>query len=379
MVGGYLVLGVGRLGYDVWADPMSAGSSYAGFIVVLHNGLLLVSAGGQSGENRTLPPWRPSAHGPLGGQVAAELGCFVDAADPIVMEGQTLAVVVVPPMGLPNPINGYEWLTPEEAVTVQWPAEVAPWIPSVVGRMLAGAELPGSMNRVVRIGGTVRRPQGPWSPGVHAGLLHLEEWGLDCVPRLVTTDALNREVLTYLPGRTIDGSRDALNNVQIAEVTSWLLRLHEALREFSHDGPFRLAAPEGATIFGHNDFGVHNLCFAGNRLIGVIDWDTFGPTTVPLELAWLAWSAVPLWRPIPVEASASRLQLIADTYDIDVEAIIEAIPVRVQMLIDTICAHEESGDAGFAALFERGDHEHQARCLDGFMSRLPEIRRCLAH
>lgn len=368
---------VGQLAYGFWADPMSGQSSYVDFIVVLHNGLLLVSVDGVDSQDRSLPPWRPSAHGPVGGQVAAELGCPVEASESIELDGQILPVVTVAPRALPNTISGYQWLTPEEAVGVRWPEPMTPWVPSVVGRMLDGAPLPGAMNRVVRIGGTVRRPQGAWSPGVHAGLRHLEEWGLDCVPRVVTTDALNREVLTYLPGRTIDGDRDALNNVQIAEVTSWLLRLHEALRGFQHDGPFRLPAPEGATIFGHNDFGVHNLCFAGNRLIGVIDWDTFGPTTVPLELAWLAWTAVPLWRPISAAASASRLNLIADTYDIEVEAVLEAVPVRVQSLIDSIKGHEQSGDPGFAALFERGDHLVQAKCLELFLERLPEIQSCL--
>jgi hypothetical protein len=41
----------------------------------------------------------------------------------------------------------------------------------------------GDLNLVVCVGDTVRRPTGPWSPGVHALLRHLETVGFDGAPR----------------------------------------------------------------------------------------------------------------------------------------------------------------------------------------------------
>ena len=41
----------------------------------------------------------------------------------------------------------------------------------------------GDLNVVARIGDTVRRPTGPWSPAVHALLRHFERVGFEGAPR----------------------------------------------------------------------------------------------------------------------------------------------------------------------------------------------------
>ena len=53
---------------------------------------------------------------------------------------------------------------------------------------------------VVRVGDTVRRPVGRWTPAVHSLLRYLEEVGLEGAPRVLGIDEKGREVLTYLPG-----------------------------------------------------------------------------------------------------------------------------------------------------------------------------------
>ncbi len=61
--------------------------------------------------------------------------------------------------------------------------------------MPGGSMTPG----VVRIGDTIRRPVGRWTPAVHALLRHLEDTGFEGVPRVLGIDEAGREVLTYLP------------------------------------------------------------------------------------------------------------------------------------------------------------------------------------
>jgi hypothetical protein len=56
----------------------------------------------------------------------------------------------------------------------------------------------GDMNLVVRVGDTVRRPMGRWSPGVHALLLHFETVGFDGARRYLGVDEQEREVLSYV-------------------------------------------------------------------------------------------------------------------------------------------------------------------------------------
>lgn len=53
---------------------------------------------------------------------------------------------------------------------------------------------------VVRIGDTVRRPTGPWTPAVHGLLRHLEQVGFLGAPRVLGSDEQDREILEYVPG-----------------------------------------------------------------------------------------------------------------------------------------------------------------------------------
>ena len=69
---------------------------------------------------------------------------------------------------------------------------------------MTGSGLPldgGNMSTgVVRVGDTVRRPSGPWTPAVHALLTHLHDVGFHGAPRPLGIDDRGREILTYLPG-----------------------------------------------------------------------------------------------------------------------------------------------------------------------------------
>lgn len=52
---------------------------------------------------------------------------------------------------------------------------------------------------VVRVGGTVRKPAGFWTPGVEALLAHLEAAGFTGAPRPLGRDDRGRRVLEYVP------------------------------------------------------------------------------------------------------------------------------------------------------------------------------------
>jgi hypothetical protein len=55
----------------------------------------------------------------------------------------------------------------------------------------------------VRIGDTVRRRSGRWTPAVHALLRHLESVGFDAAPRVLGVDGQGREVLSYIEGQPV--------------------------------------------------------------------------------------------------------------------------------------------------------------------------------
>jgi hypothetical protein len=61
----------------------------------------------------------------------------------------------------------------------------------------------GTVNgAVMRVGDTVRRNTGPWTPSVHALLRHLEGAGFPYSSRVLGIDAKGREVLGYIDGVT---------------------------------------------------------------------------------------------------------------------------------------------------------------------------------
>jgi hypothetical protein len=234
--------------------------------------------------------------------------------------------------------------------------------------------LAGNVGGAVLIGDTVRRPTGPWTPAVHSLLAYLSP-RLPLIPKVRGLDEQGREVLTYMPGRVVDN----VSERQIASIVGWTRAFHAAVSQFSHPGPWRYFPLPSPTIVGHNDIGPYNVCFAGDELAGVFDWDLAGPTTPLLELAFIAWNCVPLWADIDPSAAASRLALIASTYGgIDPLDVLHAVPPRIQAMLDGIPAAAAAGDQGMANLMAKGEPERSRRSLAGLVTRIPDIARALS-
>ncbi|MEF2966547.1 hypothetical protein V3851_11965 [Paenibacillus sp. M1] len=88
----------------------------------------------------------------------------------------------------------------------------------------------GNVNHIVRVGDTVRRPTGYWSPSVHELLKHLEKQGFDGAPRFLGIDDSDREILTFVTGD--------INQPELESYTWWtdetLAGFARLLRQF-HD------------------------------------------------------------------------------------------------------------------------------------------------
>jgi hypothetical protein len=241
------------------------------------------------------------------------------------------------------------------------------------GELLAG----GNVGRVWRVGDTVRRETGPWSPAVHRLLLHLA--GMAEVPRFHGIDEHGREVLDYLPGRVVDVDQEVLSDAQLVAAGAWARRLHEATSSFADPGPWRFEAPPGADLIGHNDIAPYNLCFDGDTLVGVFDWDLAGPTTALFELGFIAWNCVPLYRRADVEDAdswaAARLRLLAGAYGgIDASEVLIATVGRIEHSITSMQTAAAAGDIGMQRLMQTtGEPSLTRRALDTLRLRVPGI------
>jgi 8-oxo-dGTP diphosphatase len=299
-------------------------------------------------------------------EVREELGCEVEVVGRVPGEqplnpGFVLHVLesrLVDGEPLPTEHDALRWLAPEELGTVRWLDADRPFLDVVRERMLDGERLPGgNVGGAVRIGGTVRRPTGAWTPAVHALLDHLHACGVPGVPRVLGYDERGREVLTYLPGEVVYVPETPMSDDQLTALMRWTRRFHEASAQFRPAGEvtwrFERRALAGHEIVCHHDLGWYNLAFSGPRLTGVFDWDVAGPG-VPLDdLAFAAWNDVPLLD-LPGDA-ARRLRLMAEAYGgVEARDILANVRPRIEGSRSRIAAGAEAGDPGMQRLLRTG-------------------------
>src|ERR1700742_5067540 len=104
---------------------------------------------------------------------------------------------------------------------------------------MAGTETPlagGNMNSGgVRVGDTVRRPAGPWTPAVHALLAHLHAAGFGGAPRPLGIDEQGREVLTFISGPVVWPGRFSLldRDGALGRVACLIRDFHDAVAGFT--------------------------------------------------------------------------------------------------------------------------------------------------
>jgi Phosphotransferase enzyme family len=149
--------------------------------------------------------------------------------------------------------------------------------PEDSGEALTG----GNISAVVRVGDTLRRTAGPWTPTVHRLLRHLHARGIDWVPRPLGMTEDGREVLTYLPGTVPQYPMPSWiwTDGVLVDATARLRTFHVASRDYDAvDGVWQLPARSPVEVICHNDFAPYNLVFDhDHRITGLIDCDTAAP------------------------------------------------------------------------------------------------------
>lgn len=162
------------------------------------------------------------------------------------------------------------------------------------------AEIPltgGNMDPVVRVGDTVRRVAGDWTPAVHALLAAARAAGIEEVPVPLGIDESGREVLSYLEGvMLVDTPAEVQWSTAVLEQAGRLLRrVHEASLPLAHDRgrTWRMPAHEPVEVVCHNDVAPYNLVVTGGRVVGLIDFDLASPGPRLRDLAYLAYRIAP--------------------------------------------------------------------------------------
>jgi hypothetical protein len=229
----------------------------------------------------------------------------------------------------------------------------------------------GKLNLVVRIGDTVHRPTGSWTPVVHALLHHLRAQGFTMGPEPLGFDAQGREVLSYVAGSTVGATLPwpawVWADDLLADVGRSAARYHEAVADFRpagvipwHWGDAELQAHE---VVCHNDLAPYNVVVNDGRLGGIIDWDLIFPGTIRSELAFIAWQWVPLQDPYIAGAFGwhdqhglgRRLRILLDGYGLaDRSGFIDDVMARVKRNRDVIVRRAGEGVTAYVELERQG-------------------------
>jgi Phosphotransferase enzyme family len=187
--------------------------------------------------------------------------------------------------------------------------------------------LPGAFSTLTKVGNTVRRSTGPWTPAVHALLRHLERVGFEGAPRVLGVDPQGREVLTYILGEVPRTARPDFfaTDRALVEVGLLLRRYHEAVSDFSLPagvGWYEKSDLGAGSVVCYNDLAPRNTVFRGGSPVAFLDFDLASLAPPAWDVAHLAWQFVTLadaegcarqgWSSPPDRPG--RLRLVCDGY-----------------------------------------------------------------
>lgn len=251
--------------------------------------------------------------------------------------------------------------------------------------------LGGLVTGAVRVGRTVRRPDGPASAAAADLLRHLAATGFDGAPRFLGRDEHGRSVVSWTDGWSPDPSQEHLVTAEAVRDTGALLRrYHQAVAGYRPPVPF----PEGPPVPGpgqivcHGDVAPRNTVFAGGRPVAFVDWDGAWISEPLWDVGYAVWQFAPVqpdevlreagWPDIPDRLG--RAAALADGYRLDLAGR-EALPAAIAPMIEacgaSVAAKARAGQPAFVRLAEAGVLDGFAREAR-FASRLePALRRRL--
>ena len=232
--------------------------------------------------------------------------------------------------------------------------------------MVVEQPLGGNLSAAVKVGDTVHRRAGPWTPAVHALLEHLRRVGFDAAPVPLGMDEQGRAVLKFMPGDTHIGWPEPMpswvyeDDVTLVAAARLLRRYHDVLATFTapSDARWRIVAPGTHEVICHNDWAPYNALFDGRLPIAMLDWDSAGPGSRVWDVARSAYTWVPLYPKlagndpvVTLPMQASRLARFCVTYGgVERSEVLDTVVEQLHFLADFVKAEADAGDPGFTKL-----------------------------
>lgn len=221
------------------------------------------------------------------------------------------------------------------------------------------------MTAVSRVGDTVRREVGFWTPQVHKLLLHLRAGGIQETSLPLGFDPQGREILTFIPGIV---GHDPLPEIfrtdeVLISAAQLLRRIHDATVDIAQTWQSGWQAParEPVEVICHGDFAPYNCVFDQGKLVGVIDFDHAHPGNREWDLAYALYRFASITDPSnpdgygTITDQCRRVRLFCDVYGLrDRSQIMQSIKSRLAYMADYLRQGAAKGDERMRTNIEAG-------------------------
>jgi hypothetical protein len=252
----------------------------------------------------------------------------------------------------------------------------------------------GNLSEVVRVGDTVRRGTGPWSPAVHALLRHLEAVGFDGAPSFLGIDERGREMLSFVAGDTLRPDIRDSDDELLAAIGRLLRRYHDAAASFvppsDAQWQFCFGAPRVGEVVCHNDAGPWNVVVRDGAPVALIDWDLAAPGPRTWDLAYALWRFAPFYasgalgsltRDFGTPAEQGRRgRVLCDGYGLaraERTGLVELVARRIQVSHDTLMARAAAREPAWVRMVAEGHGADDAENVAYLHRHRAEIERHL--
>lgn len=227
------------------------------------------------------------------------------------------------------------------------------------------------MNQVERVGDTVLRNAGPWTPTVHRYLEYLALAGVSWIPRPLGIEG-EREKLSFVEGEVplYPLPEWTWSESVLVDGAKRLRQLHDASIGFAlDDAVWQSTTKVPSEVICHNDFSPHNLSFVDGAIVGAIDFDMCSPGPRLWDIAYYATRIVPLTGETPqnapgMEHAQARVRLILEGYGSEAswEDVLRVAIIRLYDLAEI--SRRAATELGNSHLRDEADfYERDARFL----------------
>jgi len=221
---------------------------------------------------------------------------------------------------------------------------------------------------VVRVGNTVRKPAGNWTPAVESLLAHLGASGFPGAPRTLGRDERGRHVLEYVPG-ILAQDLPPLDQAGLYRVGRLIRDFHDASESFEPPPGARwqtLIRPDREDLICHHDLAPWNLVAGADRWV-FIDWDGAGPGSRLWDLAYAMTGFVPLASGGDPAADGLRIRALADGYGLS-QAQRRELPPRIAAhtrgMFEVLRCAAVTGEQPWARLYAEGHGDYWGPAAD---------------